>query len=85
MALSMLYTSRALRSPVCTRCLQRSQSHLLRWASTDTAPPLLAQMKADMKTAMRAKDTVRYERAAQQLTTNTGVLFPQEIRRLRQR
>lgn len=34
----------------------------VRWNSTATVPPMMATLRADLKTAMRAKDTARYGR-----------------------
>lgn len=34
----------------------------VRWNSTATTPPMMATLRADLKTAMRAKDTARYGR-----------------------
>lgn len=33
----------------------------VRWNSTASTPPLMATLRADLKTAMRAKDTARYD------------------------
>jgi len=52
--------SSILERPVCSRCIQRNTSLGIRWSSTDApASPLLAKIKNDLKTAMRAKDTAR--------------------------
>ncbi|KIW91911.1 uncharacterized protein Z519_07881 [Cladophialophora bantiana CBS 173.52] len=48
--------------PVCSRCIRRNAASALRWSSTSTeapASPLLAKIKNDLKSAMRAKDTSR--------------------------
>ncbi|KAI1618742.1 hypothetical protein EDD36DRAFT_40550 [Exophiala viscosa] len=48
---------------VCRRCLYRNAITGLRWSSTSSttpsASPLLAKLKNDLKSAMRAKDTAR--------------------------
>ncbi|RVX74565.1 hypothetical protein B0A52_01691 [Exophiala mesophila] len=45
----------------CSRCTSRATASGLRWSSTaSTEPPsLLTKIKADLKAAMRAKDTAR--------------------------
>ncbi|KAK4938471.1 hypothetical protein LTR10_021100 [Elasticomyces elasticus] len=48
---------------ICSRCLYRNAITGLRWSSTSStsapASPLLAKLKNDLKSAMRAKDTAR--------------------------
>ncbi|KIW32944.1 uncharacterized protein PV07_04454 [Cladophialophora immunda] len=51
-----------LDQPICYRCIRRNAGFGLRWSSTSTeapASPLLAKIKNDLKSAMRAKDTSR--------------------------
>ncbi|OQV09205.1 hypothetical protein CLAIMM_13352 [Cladophialophora immunda] len=52
----------SLDQPICYRCIRRNAGFGLRWSSTSTeapASPLLAKIKNDLKSAMRAKDTSR--------------------------
>ncbi|OAL39313.1 hypothetical protein AYO20_01183 [Fonsecaea nubica] len=51
-----------LDQPICSRCTRRIATSGLRWSSTSTeapASPLMAKIKSDLKSAMRAKDTSR--------------------------
>jgi hypothetical protein len=53
--------SKMLRLRTCTSCLRSAAQPRLRFSSSEATPmpPMLAKLKQDMKTAMRAKDTVR--------------------------
>jgi len=51
------------KRPICAKCIWRCTAASIRLSSAtaDAAPPpLLAKIKADLKTAMRARDTSRW-------------------------
>ena len=60
LTLSVISARRAVRSSMCSRCLRQSiASARMSSTTAEASSPLLGKIKNDMKTAMRAKDTVR--------------------------